>query len=368
MSPGKNNDGSEKEDTMASTLTFRSINKNQLRWHPELAGDVREWLNLDGCMENGYKYELLLAASMEMGDNIVGPEKGDWPLVDCHVTNPEGETHRVAAAFPIKELSYEEPWGVKIGENSLTGSLTPEGEPAGYRVKVALDDIGIDITAKAVALGVKFVEDDHGYMFHDPATNLAIGYWPLITRAEIEGTLTFHGQAMPVKGLGWCERQVGNLGFAGWLSKWLWGHGWAGDYTALWNTTASTAVTQYRHFSPMVVWKGGDIILSTHNVALRAERYEIDPEIGMPYPTIETLRATEGNVEVSAMILPGTILERDLMTKNPGTSPEKPGCYFRHYSDFDMEIRRLDRVEQVRGTCIRESGWIEQLFPVPGRS
>lgn len=352
-----------------STLTFRSISKNQLAWHPQLAGNTREWLYLDGVMANGYKYDLLFASKMEMAENIVGFEKKELPLIMCQITNPEGETHRVAAAFPIEELSLSmEPWGVKIGENTLTGALTSEGEPSGYHVKVAHDDFGVDITAKAVALGIKFVEEEHGYMFYDPATNFAVGYWPLIPRAEIEGTLTFHGQTVPVKGLGWCERQVGNEAFAGWISKWLWGHGWAGDYTVFWMSIASTEATQYRHMSPAVVWKGNDIVLCTHNAAHSAERYEIDPEIGMPFPTIETVHATDGNVELNVMVLPGTILFRQLMTNNPGTSPEKPGSYFRQHSDFDMEIRRLDRIEKIRGTLIREAGWIEQLFPVPGRS
>jgi hypothetical protein len=44
-------------------------------------------------------------------------------------------------------------------------------------VKVAHEDmgIGIDIEVKAVALGVRFVKEDHGYVFYDPTTNIAIG-------------------------------------------------------------------------------------------------------------------------------------------------------------------------------------------------
>ncbi|HUU64265.1 MAG TPA: hypothetical protein VMX96_10180 [Dehalococcoidia bacterium] len=72
-------------------------------------------------------------------------------------------------------------------------------------MKVAHEDISIDIKAKAVALGVRFVEEDHGYMFHDPITKMAIGWWPLILRDEIEATLTYKGEKVPVMGLGYCE-------------------------------------------------------------------------------------------------------------------------------------------------------------------
>jgi len=201
-------------------------------------------------------------------------------------------------------------------------------------------------------------------MFYDPNTKMAIGWWPLIPRAEIEGTLTFKGEKVPVMGLGYCERQLGNKAFAGRISRWFWVHFYAGDYTAIWAEIAFPESLQYRHFSPLVFWKGSNIILSTHNLSLYPEHFTLDSEIRMPFPKIETLHATEGNVELSALVLPGTITERDLMTNNPGTSPEKPGCYFRQYSEIDVEIRRLDQLENIRGKCIHESGWITHWFPV----
>ena len=84
-----------------------------------------------------------------------------------------------------------------------------------------------------MALGVRFVEEDHGCMFYDPTTKMAIGWCPLIPRAEIEGTLTFKGEKVPVVGLGYCERQPGNKAFAGWISRWFCGHFNTGDYTAI---------------------------------------------------------------------------------------------------------------------------------------
>jgi hypothetical protein len=122
---------------------------------------------------------------------------------------------------------------------------------------------------------------------------------------------------------------------------------------------------QYRHFSPFVLWKGSDVILSTHNLALSAERFVLDPDIGMPCPTAQTLHATEGNIELTALILGGTISERDKMVNNPGTSPENPGCYFRQFSNIDIEVRRWDRPEQIRGRCIHEYGAMTEWFPVP---
>src|SRR5512136_3330888 len=121
--------------------------------------------------------------------------------------SPQGVLHHAVSAFPIEEFRPEEPWGVGIGQNTLKGSLTADGQPAGYHVKVSLDDIGIDVAAKAAVVGMRFVMDDHGYMYYDPGSNMAVGDWPLIPRGEFKGNLTVQGQRIPVTGMGYCERQ-----------------------------------------------------------------------------------------------------------------------------------------------------------------
>jgi len=361
------NERRTKEGVMAA-YTFRSINKNQLGWHADMGGNVLEWLYLDGWMDNDYKYTLVLASRMDMGENVVGPEKGDWPLVDCGITSPEGVTQRDTKAFPIEELKLET-WGATIGDNVFTGSLTPDGLPSGYRVKVAVGRVGMDIDVEAICTGIRFVEEEHGYIYYDPTTNTGAAWWPLVPNGKVKGTLTFDGKKVPVTGFGYCERQLGNtkMLMADWVSHWAYGKFWAGDYMASWTYTAAPESMQYLPFSPLVLWKGSDIVLSTHNLSVSIDKMEFDPVIGMPFPTAETIHATEGNTELRALLLPGTIAERDLMVNNPGTSPEKPGCYFRQWCEVDIEIRRLDRKEHIRGKCLHEFGWISQVFPVPGR-
>lgn len=346
---------------------FRSLRKSDLAWHLELGGDAREWLYLDGATESGYAYSLLLARKMENAEEIVGPDKAHLPLVELRIMTPQGVLHHAVSAFPIEEFRPEEPWGVRIGQNTLQGSLTADGQPAGYHVKVSLGDIGIDVTAKAAVVGMRFVLDDHGYMYYDPGSNMAVGDWPLIPRGDFKGNLTVQGQRIPVTGMGYCERQAGNVPFAAWISHWFFGHFYAGEYTAQWADQACTELMQYRHFRPLVLWKGSDVILSTHNLAFCAEHFELDSEIRMPYPTAETLCAAEGSTVLTALIRSGRIMERDLNTNWAGTSAERPGCYFRQVSDVEVEIMRCDKVEQVRGKSIHEFGWLVPWFPVPGR-
>jgi len=367
----KGDHSKKKGDVMPRGFTFTTVSKTNLAWHLELksGGPYWDWLWFDGWTEQGYWYGLTMAYRMENMAHIVGEDKKDWPLIDCLITSREGVTHRVAKSFPVEEFKEGEPWGVTIGDNYCIGSMGPDGKPTGYRVKIDMDGVGLDFTAKAVALGMQFVEAEHGYTFHHPKRNLGVGWWPLIVRSEIEGTFTFQGKPVKVKGLAYVERQLGNISFAGMMPHWFWGHFYAGDYTGIWTDSTSPAAARHRHFSPFVLYKGSDPILSTHNLCLHPEEFVLDEINGMPYPTTETLHATEGNVEMTAQIHPGVIIERELLIDVPGTSftAENPGGYFRQYCDVDVQIRRWDQVEELKGSCQREFGWMTQWFPIPPR-
>ena len=354
---------------MPRSYTFKTITENNLAWHPELGGEYYDWLWLDGWSEDGYTYGLTMAVRLDMAAQVVGPENKDLPLIDCLVTSPEGVTHRVARAFPVEEFKTEEPWGVTIAGNSCIGTLAPDGKPAGYRIKVGLDGVGIDVSARAVAVGMQFVEAEHGYTYYHPVKNVGVGWWPLVVRAEMEGTVTFHGATVPVKGLAYCERQLGNMSFEATMAHWFWGHFYAGDYTAIWTDAASPERMQYRHFSPFILYKGGDPILCTHNLALSAEKFELDPENGMPCPVAQTLHATQGDTEITAVLHRGVIIERECLVDTAGTvfTGENPGGYFRQVCPIDLQVRRWDRVEQLQGTCQHEFGWMSQWFPASPR-
>ena len=355
---------------MASPFIFKSISPFNLDWHFELksGGDYWDWLWLDGWTEQGYWYGLTLAYRMEIMGHRVGEDKQDWPIIDMLVTNPEGVTHRVAKAFPPDQFKTEQPWGVSIGDNYCKGEIGPNGKPTGYRIKVDVDGAGMDVTVKAVAPGVQFVEADHGYTFYHEKANLAVGWWPLVSRGDMEGTFTFQGKTVKVKGLSYVERQLGNISFQGLMPHWFYGHLWAGDYTALWVDNTSPP-PRFRHFSPLILFKGGDPILSTHNLNVHPEGFVLDEINGMPHPTVETLHATEGNTELTAQIQPGTIVARECVTEVPGTavSPDNPVGYFRQYGNVNAQIRRWDQLEEVKGVCLREFGWMTEWFPVAGK-
>jgi len=349
------------------TYTVKNINKNQLGWHLNMGGEVIDFIFADGWMENGYKYNFLFACKLEGLEPLVGPEKKDWPIVTLLITSPEGETQQIFKPYPPNEFKAE-PWGVTIGNNVFKGSLTTEGMPAGYEVKMDVDDIGLDITAKALCTGVRFVEEEHGYMFYDQGKDIGVGWWPLVPRASVKGTVKFQGKKVKVEGLGHIERQVGNRDgrlMSDWNSHWFWGHCWAGDYTAMWTYSASTEKYRYHPFSPLVLWKGSDIILCTNNLSLSPDKFEYEDVTGVPYPTIETIHATQGNIELLGQVSNPTLTERYPLLSLPGQTFENAGAILRGFADIDLEITRLNKSEQISGKCMYEHGQITRWIPIP---
>ena len=347
--------------------TFRRITKGNLAWHPELreregAQNYSEWLWLDGQLEGGYQYSLSLSAGRPGGvaEAVESAGERGRPSVSLHILTPEGKVHHGSEVYPPEAFKPELFGGTWGDKNVFKGKLKPDGMPEGYDLKVSVGDVGVDITARAVAIGLQFSDEEHGYSYYHPLKNIALGWWPLVPRAEVEGTLTIEGKPIKVSGLAYVERQLTNMPASfggGGQAWWTWGHFYAGDYTAVWTDSAASEHYQHRHFSPFGLWKGSELVLSTFQFTCYVEQFGIEPELGNIYPVVESLRASDGNVELRAQLLPGKINDRIKL------GPRRQGVYTRQYCDVNMQLRRWDEVEEASGTAVHEFGAGEHWFP-----
>ena len=347
--------------------TFRKINSSNLGWHWDLGeGENREnfadWLEFDGQLEGGYEY----SGGLNIGIIPHLKEEGErrfWPSAHLSISTPDGKRREVDEFYPPKDVETEIFGGV-WGPNTFKGKLGPDGQPEGYHLKISIGDIGADLTARAVNTGLVFTDEEHGYSYYSPTKKTALGWWPLVPRAEVEGTLTIDGKPVKVKGLGYVERQLTNMPTSfggGGQTWWTWGHFYCGDYTAIWTDSASSEHFGYRHFTPFVLWKGGDIVLSTFQFTSYVEKFGIEPELGYLYPVVESLKASDGNVEFRAQILPGRVTGIMKLVTTGGT-------YVRQMSPLRMQLRRWDEVEEVASVAppegaIHEFGGGADWFP-----
>jgi len=260
------------------------------------------------------------------------------------------------------------PFGGKWGEVGLiNGRLGPDGMPEGFDLKFQSENISFDLTCKAVVGGVKMSDEQPGFTMFEPKLKMGVGWWPLVTKAEAEGTITIKGKTKKVKGLLHMERQCASLGFGDSSgtdaptaqSVWTWGHLWAGDYTAVWTDSAASKQFGYKHFSPFILWKGDEIVMCTYNFASQIESFIMHEPSGLPCPAVETFRGSDGITDVVAVTEPGLIVERDAETGVP--------WYTRQVSDVTLRIKntKLDVTEKLEGKAIHEWGCFTEWMPWP---
>ena len=343
---------------MTKRNTFRKISSINLGWHSwlgegENAKTYADWLFCEGEL-GGYQFGIMFYSARP---DEVGDEDARHPGIELTCLTPDRERLCFVENF-ARETFKPAPFGVAIGNNVLDGKLGSDGMPQGYDVKVSIGDIIIDLTARAVATGLQFSDEEHGYSYYNPVKNAALGWWPLVPRAEAEGAITFKGKQVKGKGTTYLERQLTNIpnsfGSGGQV-WWSWGHFTAGDYTAVWTDSAASEHYQYRHFSPFALWKGSDLILSTFQFNIYVERFGIDPVSGYLKPEVVGLRAVDGNVELRAQILPGEV----------GQSMQlgEVGQYTRQYCPVNMQLRRWDDEDEASGIAAHEFGMGDNWFP-----
>jgi hypothetical protein len=340
-----------------ATYTFKKNSVETLRWHPELmegegADEYFEYLWFDAVLEGGYY--LRVAPFNSHTPHSHGIEKAGTPSYGFDLGLPNGKVIDHYQFYKPEEFKATD-FGGTWGNNALfTGKVNDKGEVSEYKIKFDLANVSVDLVATCVAkTGVQFVDADHGYSYYHPLKKLAMGWWPLVPRAEVKGTITVDGKAVKVHGPAYLDKQLSNkkdtFGGTG-QAWWTWGHFFCGPYTATFTDSAATAKYKYRHFAPFILWKDSDIVLATYDFTSIVEQYSIDKVTGKFYPSVLSQKAKDGSVEIYTQITNGVVTE----VKETSLDWMK---YVRQFADVNMEIYRYGGfTEEVKGNIIIEYG------------
>ena len=337
-------------------------------WHSDIVGEgYFEWWYLDGVFQEGYELAAVLFASR--GDRVLSgawgkPEEAKLPYVSFRITTPEGKAHDSGRIIPLSSFKAStETCDVTMGVNTLMGKFKPSGLPEKFHLKLSEGDMGVDLTYHVQVTGVKLADRDGGYTYYHPIKKTCYGWYPVAPRSRIEGTLIVKGKTIKVHGSGYQDHQLGNYSTADVMPLEFWGHLYAGDYTMVWTDSFAGERKGYRHFSPFILWKGNEPILNTYDFYCLPEKFDINPGTGMPYPVVQTLRATDGKTSVRVVLLPGKLIENQKYVGGERFTEEHPGAYFRQVSDADVEIMRGEELETIRGEALHEHMWHMDWFP-----
>jgi len=295
-------------------------------------------------------------------------EEAGKPLCMINVVTPEGERHASRKAYAESEFkASKETLDVTIGENRLIGKFDSNGEYKELYVKSSGENVAAELTYKVKIGAMKMTDRDDNLTYFNPANKKYFGWFIIGSRSEVEGTVTINGKTREVKGVGFNNYNRGNIKFD-LQSRWFFSHIHAGDYTLTYNDSTASKRHNYAHFTPLVLWKGNEVIMQTHNCVANGEKYVIDPEAGGPYPIKETFSATEGDMEIMGYMGPGVLADSMKILDIPGLPFDKENPCFHSFqiSDVDLIIRKGKDIEKVKGRALREFLWADQWFPFKG--
>jgi hypothetical protein len=271
---------------------------------------------IDGSLDNGWH--------IGVGLYRCRPHDGGRPAVTVNVLRP-GETffeqHVTLDDVDFVPSDFGGRWGSAA---ELVGELDERGNPIGYRLTVDVGRVSMDLMGVVVAAGMKFTTATPGYSHVRPDTGAAVGWWPVAPRSDVRGWISADGARADVTGRTHMERQLSSFRLAGSpgapsaQSIWTWGHLTCDDYTGIWTDSAASEHMGYRHFTPFVLYRGSDPVLSTFAFSSSVERYVIEPSSGLPRPAVFTLKAAEGERELFARITGGRIHDQFELDGNAG--------------------------------------------------
>lgn len=342
---------------MSAQRAFRHITSEEIAWRLELGEgdpDYVELFWLDAELDGGWQ--------VGIGFYRRRPHDGGKAAITVNLLRPGHGFVEVHETFEDEDVEAYE-FGGRWGANELVGRLDDRGRPSAFRLSVSIGGVDVALEADVVASGVKFTTAVPGFTHYRPDTGTAVGWWPVAPRADAHGRITVDGQTVEVVGRIHLEKQLSSLPLAGSdgapsaQSIWTWGHFSAGEYTGIWTDSAASGQLGYRHFSPFVLYKGGDPIMSTFAFSSSVERFTVDADPRLPRPLVLTIRADDGQRSFFARLVDGQVSDQFEMNSQPGA------YYCRQLSGCEGELHEWGATTRMTGTAVHEWGTQAGNFP-----
>lgn len=189
--------------------------------------------------------------------------------IEATVIDPDGEVHFEKTQVDSDDVSYEED---RLAIDFDDGRFTLTGEPGQYRFTGKGEEIAFDLEVSAVAPGVK-LGDGKTYFGDDRSQFYALAI--LTSKGRISGELTVDGEASTVEGFAYGDHSWQNYPAHKMADRLYSMRGFSED--------DSVAFLVFAHpdgglIPALVVTKGEEVVLATHELKLKETEHETDPE------------------------------------------------------------------------------------------
>lgn len=297
-------------------------------------------------------------AHLDSGHTVIAfftkrrPEQPPWaqPSVEIVIYDPEGNKRQINASYPKDAATFSTAGcDVTIGRNTARQAIGDDGLPV-FRVHLAEEDVVFDLGFRnelpswMPGRGDTFYgEVDHfGWCVGGP-------------RERVSGTVKIGGETINAKGIGYADHNWGVGDMKRIIDRWHWGRLYLPDYTLIY-ASVLTQARMGRHMSkPLMLAKGGEIVLSTGEVEVTEGPTKFDPRANREYPTWLRLRvpgSVDVRFDVERIYDAVDLLDEVPVVRSRAVKPiihrlvGRPG-YFRFDSRYTLEAT-VDGVTETR--------------------
>lgn len=164
---------------------------------------------------------------------------------------------------------------------------TVEATDQGYRLRVALKEISLDLSLRPTL--PPWVPGRGVIGYGDKGLKTLRWCVPL-PRAEVEGTLAMGREQTRLRGVGYHDHRASNFSPPELLTGMQWGRVFAGEHTVIFGQIAGVRLYSWKPIRPVLWAKGEEVLASTDKADLVWERSERDFLSRAKYPTRGLLR------------------------------------------------------------------------------
>jgi len=303
--------------------------------HIYLDDEYYEWWYVDCSFTNGYHIVLTYHFRNGFLNPII-------PTIQLMIYRPDGkQTARFAQCKPDEVHAGADWCDVRMGN-----SWIKDMGNGVYGLSMIIDGVGANLTMKNIVPGWKL---GTGFNYKNEKTGVVAGWLVPVPHAEVEGELYLKGEPVPVKGAAYHDHNWGNRRFHHIFSSWYWGRIHNSQYTVdyAWVFPRDPGAPI---FSPLLIAKGRDIILSTNIMDTTLNQLTHDTSIDQDYAKNLIIRTDNLGVKMDLEINTTRVVETMKLPK----AAEWDQFYFRFLADYSMNIEIDGKKDAVKGELLHE--------------
>jgi len=283
--------GQESANFLKETSSLEEKNYHQEKRH------FFEWWYIDITSKNGYHIVVIFHAPLYTFTFLE-------PITELYVYGPSGKKIEQRWCIEKRKVILKDEYGVTIGNNYFKGRYPH------YELYLKNEDFELDLKFNSQTKGWKL---GTGLLFRDNRNTGRYFNWVVpVPRAAVSGSLKIGNKSIEVDGVGYHDRNWGNLVLRDFFSWWYWGRIFTDKYTFVYANIKKKS----GNITPFMMARKGELAISTDRVEILQDYWTYKNKCpGIPRQL--KMKVADGNEKIELTTKVEKILENTEYYFNP---------------------------------------------------